>query len=573
MAANEPPDSDQLESPEEALDDQEVAGEEEGEEEKPRLALETKVEPRSTCERHITVTVAPEDVKRYYEEQYSELMSSAQVPGFRPGHAPRKLIEARFRKEVKEQVKNKLLMDSIAQVSEDEELAAISEPDFKLDAVVLPDDGPLVFEFDLEVRPEFDLPQWKGLRLERPVRQFSDADVDSALQNVLARYGSLTPKDGPAEKGDYVTTNLTFLHNGQELASAKEEVIRIRPVLSFRDGKIVDFDKLMEGVRPGETRVGQAELTAADAPAVPLRGARITARFDVLEVKKLILPDLTPHFLLEVGGFESVAELRDAVLDNLQRQLEYHQYRHARIRSRGCCWPMPTGTCRRRCCSVRASASLTRAVMELQRSGFSENEVRAAENELRQNSRVSTARALKEHFIFERIAEEESIEEGPEDYDREIELIAEQSGETPRRVRARLEKGGGMDMLRNQVIERKVVDLILSHAEFTEIPYKPDTTEAEAVNWSASGEQESTIPEIAPRVRSRSRRAAKPSKRMAKLSKRAARLSKRVASRRLCLIPHTVENAPFVVPPLGGLVEDFRLKPVLRTCIVSPRVQ
>ena len=136
--------------------------------------------------------------------------------------------------------------------------------------------------------------------------------------------------------------------------------------------------------------------------------------------------------------------------------------------------------------------------MELQRSGFGENEIRNAENELRQNSAVSTARALKEHFIFERIAEEETIAETPEDYDREIELIAEQSGETPRRVRARLEKGGGMDMLRNQVIERKVVDLILSHAEFQEIPYKPDTFDAEAVEWSASGEEESTIPEVTP---------------------------------------------------------------------------
>jgi trigger factor len=495
MADHDPSDPDQLDSPEKLLDEQEEK--EEGEEEKPRLDLQTKIEPRSTCERHITVTVAPEDVKRYYQEQYSELMSSAHVPGFRPGHAPRKLIEARFRKDVKEQVKSKLLMDAIAQVSEDEELAAISEPDFKLDAVVLPEDGPLVFEFDLEVRPEFDLPQWKGLRLEKPVRQFSDADVDVALQNLLARYGSLTPKDDPAEKGDYVTTNLTFLHNGQQLASAKEEVIRIRPVLSFRDGKIVGFDKLMAGVRPGETRDGQAELSE-DAPAVALRGARITARFDVLEVKKLVLPELTPQFLLDIGGFDSVAELRDAVLDNLQRRLEYHQYRHARdqisrLLLAHAHWDLPPALLQR-----QSQRELARAVMELQRSGFSENEIRGAENDLRQNSRASTARALKEHFIFERIAEEETIKETPEDYDREIELIAEQSGETPRRVRSRLEKGGGMDMLRNQVIERKVVDLILSHAEFQEIPYKPETTEAEAVDWSASGEQESTIPEITP---------------------------------------------------------------------------
>jgi len=494
MAAHDPSDPDQLDSPEEVLDSEEEG---EKEEEKPRLTLETKVEPRSTCERHITVTVAPEDVKRYYEEQYSELMTSAHVPGFRPGHAPRKLIQTRFRKEVKEQVKSKLLMDSIAQVSEDEELAAISEPDFKLDAVVLPDEGPLVFEFDLEVRPQFDLPQWKGLRLEKPVRQFTDADVDSALENVLARYGSLTPKDGPAEKGDYVTTNLTFLHSGREISSAKEEVIRIRPVLSFRDGKIVDFDKLMAGVRPGDTREGYADLSQ-DAAAVGLRGARITARFDVLEVKRLVLPELTPQFLLDIGEFQSVAELRDAVLDNLQRRLEYRQYRHAReqisrLLLAGANWDLPPALLRR-----QSQRELTRAVMELQRSGFGENEIRNAENELRQNSAVSTARALKEHFIFERIAEEESIEEAPEDYDHEIELIAEQSGETPRRVRARLEKGGGMDMLRNQVIERKVVDLILSHAEFQEIPYKPDTFDAEAVEWSASGEEESTIPEVTP---------------------------------------------------------------------------
>jgi trigger factor len=335
------------------------------------------------------------------------------------------------------------------------------------------------------------------LHLEKPTRRFSDADVDLALENVLARYGSLTPKDGPAEKGDYITTNLTFLHNGKEISSAKEEVIRVRPVLSFRDGKIVDFDKLMAGVRPGETRDGFADLSE-DTAAVGLRGARIAARFEVLEVKKLILPDLTPQFLLDIGEFESVAELRDAVLDNLNRRLEYHQYRHSReqisnLLLAGANWDLPPGLLRR-----QGQRELARAVMELQRSGFGENEIRSAENELRQNASATTARALKEHFIFERIAEEESIEETPEDYDHEIELIAEQTGETPRRVRARLEKGGGMDMLRNQVIERKVVELIRSQAEFTEVPYQPDTFDAEAVEWSASGEEESNIPEVTP---------------------------------------------------------------------------
>ena len=91
---------------------------------------------------------------------------------------------------------------------------------------------------------------------------------------------------------------------------------------------------------------------------------------------------------------------------------------------------------------------------------------------LRQNSRISTARALKEHFILERIAEEQEIDADEADYDAEIGVIARQTNDTPRRVRARLEKRGSMDVLRNQIIERKVVDLILASAVFKEVPYQ-----------------------------------------------------------------------------------------------------
>ena len=93
----------------------------------------------------------------------AELVPEAQVPGFRAGRAPRKFVEHRFRKEVKDQVKSNLLMDSMAQVSDDQKLAAISEPDIDLAAVEVPDDGPMTFEFDIEVRPDFEMPNWKGL--------------------------------------------------------------------------------------------------------------------------------------------------------------------------------------------------------------------------------------------------------------------------------------------------------------------------------------------------------------------------------------------------------------------------
>ncbi len=467
----------------------------EASEESAPLTLDVAIDNRSACERHVTVSVSREDIDRYFDKEFSELMTSAQVPGFRPKHAPRKLIEARFRKDVAARVKSSLLMDSIGQVSEDKGLSPISEPDFDFDAIDLPEEGPMTFEFDIEVRPEFDVPQWKGLKIKRPVREFTEEDVSRAFEQVLSRFGQLVPKDGAAEPGDYITTNLTFIHDGQTLSSAAEEVIRIRSSLSFRDGTIEGFDKLMTGAKAGDTVTAEAILTD-DAPNQELRGKAVTAQFEILEVKRLELPELTPEFLASVGKYESEADLRDAVRDNLVRQLEYRQRRYAREQVTAALtvaadWELPPALLER-----QSEREMNRAVLELQRSGFGEDEILAYENQLRQNSREETARALKEHFILERIAEDQGFEADDYDYEAEIKLIAYQSGETVRRVRARLEKSGSMDALRNQIIERKVIDLILGEETFEDVPYEPEAPDSSAIDRAAGGgEPESAIPE------------------------------------------------------------------------------
>lgn len=459
-----------------------------------RLSLEVKVDTRSTCERHVTVTIPREDIDRYFDKEFSELMPTAHVPGFRPGHAPRKLVETRFRKDIADKVKSELVMNCLTQVNEDEKLSAISEPDFDFEAIDLPEEGPLTFEFDIEVRPEFEMPQWRGLKIEKPMREFNAADVDETLQGVLARRGRLVPHNDPAVSGDYITANLTFKHGDETLASAEEEVIRIRPVLSFRDGNIEQFDKLMEGVRAGETRQGEAKLSN-DAPNEALRGQKVTAIFDVLEVKKLEVPALTPELLDELGGFTDEGDLRDAIREQLERQLDYEQHRRAREQITAALtvaanWDLPPAMLQR-----QSRRELQRAVMELQRSGFSDEEIQSHENALRQNSAASTARALKEHFILERIAEDEEIDAVEDDYESEIRLIASQSDESPRRVRARLEKSGSMDVLRNQIIERKVIERILASATFKEVPYDLHRSDEAAVDRAAGGGEEADIPE------------------------------------------------------------------------------
>ena len=121
----------------------EVESENEEAAELPKLNLDVKIDSRSACERHITVSVSREDIDRYFDKEYSELMPAAQVPGFRPGHAPRKLVEHRFRKDVAQRVKSSLLMDSLTQIHDDQDISAISEPDIDIDAVEVPDEGPM----------------------------------------------------------------------------------------------------------------------------------------------------------------------------------------------------------------------------------------------------------------------------------------------------------------------------------------------------------------------------------------------------------------------------------------------
>ncbi|MEX2026925.1 MAG: trigger factor, partial [Pirellulaceae bacterium] len=408
---------------------------------------------------------------------------------------PRKLIEKQFREQVQEQVKGKLLMDSLTQISDEHEFSAISEPDFDFDAVEIPSDGPLVFEFDIEVRPEFDLPQWQGLHVKRAVHEYTDEEVEVHLRELLAKYSTLVPQEGPVQAGEgqFVKVTATFRDGDTVVSTLPEEMIEVRPTLSFADGRLAGFDKLMIGKQAGDIIETTIKLTP-DSENEALRGKEISATFQILEVKHRKLPELDDGFLDRIGGFRDEVELRDEVRKELEKQLKYHQQRMVRQQITGLLtvaanWELPKELLKR-----QARRELERYVMELQASGFTMEQINARANDLRQNIMQHTALSLKEHFILERIAEEEKIEAEPKDYDAEIELIAEQMDESPRRVRAKLEKRGQIDTLRNQIVERKVIDLINSQATFEDVPYERPAEEVTAVSFAIGGTDAANIP-------------------------------------------------------------------------------
>jgi len=230
-------------------------------EEKEKLDLAVEVKETSACERHVTVTVPRSDIEKYFDKQFDELVPRAEVPGFRVGKAPRQLVEKKFRKQLTGQVKGSILMDSLSQVSDSQDFSAISEPDLDFEQVVIPEEGDLTYEFNIEVRPEFDLPEWKGLSLERPEREFTDEDIDTHIGNLSQQFSDLAPVDEAVQAGDHVVCNITSRFEDTELNTNEEQLVQVRPTLSLSDATIEGFDKLMIGAKAEDTKTANVEIS------------------------------------------------------------------------------------------------------------------------------------------------------------------------------------------------------------------------------------------------------------------------------------------------------------------------
>ena len=178
---------------------------------KTKLHQTVEIKDVGPCKKHIKVTIDRSDIDGRLNDKFKELVTDAAVPGFRPGKAPRKLIERRFHTEVGDQVKAEVLLASLEQLADEHEIAPLAPPDLDPFQVALPKEGPLVYEFDVEVRPEFELPNYKGLKLKRPIKDITDQDVLMEKQRLLAPYSQVVPKpEGNAQLGDIVIADVTI---------------------------------------------------------------------------------------------------------------------------------------------------------------------------------------------------------------------------------------------------------------------------------------------------------------------------------------------------------------------------
>jgi trigger factor len=279
---------------------------------------------------------------------------------------------------------------------------------------------------------------------------------------------------------------LTFLGpDGEPLDVLKEAQFRLQSELRFQNGTITGVGTALAGSARGETREVAAKLgSAVENPE--LRGATLRVKVLINDLKRLRHPELNEAFFDSIG-IDGLTELRDAVNETLKRKLESEQRQalHRQIVDqliRATPFDLPTDLVTR-----EERSTIQRLVAQLKRRGMTDKEIRASEAQIRANAHESTLRSLKELLLLGRIADAENIEVGEEDAALEIEAIAARSDESPRRVRARIEKEGGPDSLMTQILERKVIDRILEDAVIEDVPTAIEPEEdVETIDYTLS---------------------------------------------------------------------------------------
>ena len=443
-----------------------------------KLRQEVTMQDIGPCKKHIRVVVNQEDIKDRMKDHFNKLALDSSLTGFRPGKAPRRLIEKRFFKDVAQQVKGEVLLASLEQLGEDHDVAPLSPPQIDPSKIDLPKDGPLVYEFDVEVRPEFDLPEYKGLLLKRPVKTFTAEDVAETRRRLLADQGQIVPKEnGQVEIGDLVIADMNVLDGDKEVGKLVETTFRVERQLAFKDSIARKFGEQIKGAKAGDTRTIDVQMSQAAAGGVA--GKLLHATMVVKDVKTIRLPELTPEYCETTFGVRSAEAFDELLGAALERNLAHEQRRSARMQimeaiNAAAKWELPEGLLR-----SQAHRAMSRRIMEMRADGMSEAEIQKRTRVLEQDILQMTAMTLKEHFVLQKIAEKEKIDIDEDDITAEIERMADQNGESPRKVRARLEKEEMIEALMAEMIEREALDLILESAQYEDVALDAEASEAD----------------------------------------------------------------------------------------------
>lgn len=405
-------------------------------------------------------------------ESVDTLMVEADLPGFRKGRVPRRLVEKRFGSSIRGETKNQLVAEAYNRAVEDNKLQVLGEPSSEgLEEIELVDGEPLKFDVEVEVLPEFALPELEGIKVYKPQLEVKDEAVDAELERLCTIEGQLEEREA-SEAGDYLTGVARMeLPDGTEFYNINGAVVQVPP--ADKDGKGMILGIMVEdlGKQLGTPNPGDEVLITATGPQnheiERLRGTELKMTFKVERIDRIVAAE--PATLALGFGFPSEDVLKDEIRKRLEGQIAVEQQQMMRQQVTTALVDSTEMDLPEKMAEAQAARNLERRRMELMYRGIEAQHIEEQISDLRNASHTVASRELKLYFILHRAAEDLKVQVTEGDVNGRIAQMASQRRERPEKLRQELIKNNQIMSVFQQVREHKALDMILAKADVEEI--------------------------------------------------------------------------------------------------------
>ncbi|HEY0704891.1 MAG TPA: trigger factor [Candidatus Acidoferrales bacterium] len=416
----------------------------------------------ATCKREIELEIPAENVTKATEKVARDLARVARIPGFRPGKAPVTLIRRRFAEDIQGEVLQSLVPEFLEKALDEKKMVPVTRPE--VDKVEFKEGEPLKFRAVFEVLPEFELGDYKNVDVQIDPVEAGEAQVDKAIEEMRERAATFVPVEGRAAKdGDFVLMKLNGTPVGEgEPVEADNIMCHIGA-----EETLESFTENLRGANAGETKKFRTEYPA-DYPDDKLKGKTYDYSVEVQSIKEKKLPEANDEFAKEVAGeaagVTNLAEMRKKILENLQAAKEDQQSGQAKDKILEALvkkhdFPVPQALVEH-----QMDVRLERAARSLAAQGVDPRTVNVDWRAMRNGQQERAVNDVKAELILDRIATAEKIEASEEDVDKELNLLAENSGESATTLRARLTKQGALDRMKSKLRSDKTIDWLYRNA-------------------------------------------------------------------------------------------------------------
>ena len=433
--------------------------------------MNVTVESLAPCKKLMRVEVDTQKVDETFDSVTKDFQRAANLPGFRPGKAPKEMVVRKYAKDIEDEVKKKLISDSYRKAVEDQKLDVLGYPD--IEEIQFNRGQPLQFAATIETAPDFELPEYKGIPVKREQGSVTDQDVERALNALREPQVAFNKVDRPVQNGDVVVVNYTGTVDGKPITDIAPTAKGLTEKQGFwidvgTNSFIPGFAEQLVGAKSGEKRTVNVDFPA-DFVTRELAGKRGVYEVEVVEAKEKVLPAMDEAFAKGYGA-ESLDKLKEGVRRDLENELKYKQdnaVRNQLLRSmlNRVNFELPESSVQRETRNV-----VYDIVQENAKRGVSRQIIEQQKDQIYSAAAQSAKDRVKIAFLMQKIAEKEDIKVSQEEIGRRIVHLAGVYQIPPDKFVKDLQKRNGMIEIYDQVMNEKVLELLKTNARIEDVP-------------------------------------------------------------------------------------------------------